>query len=459
MIKTVTPIDNSILVERNFASNSEVENVLESSLIARKDWSNTSLAERKTLIEKFVDSFLSNQQEVVETLCRQIGRPISQCPGEMRGFEERAKFMINNSDKALENVTSKKDNEFDNFIKKEPLGTIFVIAPWNYPFNTSVNSIVPSLLAGNAVILKHSSQTPLCAEQLFEAAKKANLPNNIFQFLHLDHSTTSKVISDTRINHVLFTGSVSGGREIKKSIGTRFINAGLELGGKDPAYVRSDCNINHAIENLVDGSYFNSGQSCCGIERIYVDEKIYDQFIEGFKNTTEKYILGNPLEKETNLGPVVKLKAAQYILSQVSKAINLGAKNIVNEKIFKMDDGSNCYVGPSALVNVDQSMEFMKEETFGPTVGIMKVSNEKEAIQLMNDSDYGLTASVWTSDTEFAKDMGSKIETGTFFMNRCDYLDPGLAWTGVKDTGIGVTLSVLGFDHLTRAKSYHIRTI
>ena len=459
MIKTVTPIDNSILVERNFASNSEVENVLESSLIARKDWSNTSLAERKTLIEKFVDSFLSNQQEVVETLCRQIGRPISQCPGEMRGFEERAKFMINNSDKALENVTSKKDNEFDNFIKKEPLGTIFVIAPWNYPFNTSVNSIVPSLLAGNAVILKHSSQTPLCAEQLFEAAKKANLPNNIFQFLHLDHSTTSKVISDTRINHVLFTGSVSGGREIKKSISTRFINAGLELGGKDPAYVRSDCNINHTIENLVDGSYFNSGQSCCGIERIYVDEKIYDQFIEGFKNTTEKYILGNPLEKETNLGPVVKLKAAKYIRSQVSKAINLGGKNIVNEKIFKMDDGSNCYVGPSALVDVDHSMEFMKEETFGPTVGIMKVSNEKEAIQLMNDSDYGLTASVWTSDTEFAKDMGSKIETGTFFMNRCDYLDPGLAWTGVKDTGIGVTLSVLGFDHLTRAKSYHIRTI
>ena len=236
--------------------------------------------------------------------------------------------------------------------------------------------------------------------------------------------------------------------------GLGFISAGLELGGKDPAYVRSDCNLNHAIENLVDGSYFNSGQSCCGIERIYVDEKIYDQFVEGFKNTTEKYILGNPLEKETNLGPVVKLKAAKYIRSQVSKAINLGAKNIVNEKIFKMDDGSNCYVGPSALVDVDHSMEFMKEETFGPTVGIMKVSNEKEVIQLMNDSDYGLTASVWTSDTEFAKDMGSKIETGTFFMNRCDYLDPGLAWTGVKDTGIGVTLSVLGFDHLTNEKTF-----
>ena len=317
----------------------------------------------------------------------------------------------------------------------------------------------PSLLSGNTVILKHSSQTPLCAEQLFDAASKASMPNNIFQFLHLDHSSTSKVISDHRINHVLFTGSVSGGKEIKKSIGTRFIGAGLELGGKDPAYVRSDCNLEHAIENLVDGSYFNSGQSCCGIERIYVDENIYDKFVDGFKSITEKYILGNPLEENTNLGPVVRMNAAKYIRAQVSQAINNGAKNIIDSNKFKADDGINCYVGPSALIEVDHSMEFMKEETFGPTVGIMKVKNEKDAINLMNDSAYGLTASVWTSDKEFAQNMGLKVDTGTFFMNRCDYLDPGLAWTGVKDTGIGVTLSVLGFDHLTRAKSYHIRTI
>ncbi len=459
MLKTITPIDNSVLVERQYATDKEIENVLQNAKEAQNNWKNTTLKERKQQITKFISSFLSNEEEVVEALCRQIGRPISQCPGEMRGFEERANYMIENSDRALETVISKSDKEFDNYIRKEALGTIFVIAPWNYPFNTSVNSIVPSLLAGNTVILKHSSQTPLCAEQLFYAAKKASLPKNIFQFLHLDHHSTSKIISDQRINHVLFTGSVSGGIQVKKSIGTRFIGAGLELGGKDPAYVKSDCNLDHAIENLVDGSYFNSGQSCCGIERIYVDEKIYHKFIDGFKSLTEKYILGDPTEKNTNLGPVVRLKAAEYIRAQVLKANNEGANNIINQKIFKMDDGLNCYVGPSALVDVDHSMEFMKEETFGPTVGIMKVSNEKEAINLMNDSAYGLTASVWTSDKEFAKEMGSKIETGTFFMNRCDYLDPGLAWTGVKDTGMGVTLSVLGFDHLTRAKSYHIRTI
>ncbi len=459
MLKTVTPIDNTILVERKYATDGEIETVLQNAYEARKTWKDTSLNTRKEIVSNFVKSFLSNDEEIIENLCKQIGRPISQCPGEMRGFEERALYMIDNADRALEDIVSRKDKEFDNYIKKEPLGTIFVIAPWNYPFNTSVNSIVPSLLSGNTVILKHSSQTPLCAEQLFDAATKASLPKNIFQFLHLDHPSTAKVISDNRINHVLFTGSVSGGKEIKKSIGTRFIGAGLELGGKDPAYVRSDCNLEHAIENLVDGSYFNSGQSCCGIERIYVDENIYDKFIDGFKSITEKYILGNPLEEDTNLGPVVRMNAAKYIRTQVAKALNNGAKNIIDSNKFKADDGISCYLSPSALIEVDHSMEFMKEETFGPTVGIMKVKNEKDAINLINDSAYGLTASVWTSDKDFAQDMGLKVETGTFFMNRCDYLDPGLAWTGVKDTGIGVTLSVLGFDHLTRAKSYHIRTI
>ena len=459
MLKTITPIDNSVYVERPYASSNEIETALDYSNKIKINWKNTSLPERKKLISRFVDSFLDNKKEIEEELSRQMGRPISQCAGEMKGFEERARYMIDNADRALEKVISKNDNEFDNYVSKDPLGIIFVIAPWNYPYNTSVNSIVPSLLAGNCVILKHSSQTPLCAEQLLKAAKNASIPESVFQILHLDHSSTSKIISDHRINHVLFTGSVSGGREVKKAIGTRFIGAGLELGGKDPAYVRSDCNFEHAVENLVDGSYFNSGQSCCGIERIYVDESIFDNFIEAFKIQTEKYNLDNPLGESTNLGPVVKLSAAKNIRNQVLKAINKGAKNIIDGSNFKKDKSDNCYVSPSALINVSHDMEFMMEETFGPTVGIMKVKNEKEAEVLMNDSAYGLTASIWTSDKEFAANFGNKIQTGTFFMNRCDYLDPGLAWTGVKDTGMGITLSVLGFDHLTRAKSYHLRKV
>jgi acyl-CoA reductase-like NAD-dependent aldehyde dehydrogenase len=459
MLKTITPINNTVYVERNYASSQEIENSLNISKKTFLDWQKTPINERKKIITKFVDSFLENNKEIEEELCRQMGRPIGQCGGEMNGFEERARYMIEKSEEALANVISKKNDEFDNFITKDPLGTIFIIAPWNYPYNTSVNSVVPSLLAGNTVILKHSSQTPLCAEQLYKAAKLSGLPEGVFQFLHLDHQSTSKIIADERIDHVLFTGSVSGGRQVKKAIGERFINAGLELGGKDPAYVRKDCNLQHAIENLADGSFYNSGQSCCGIERIYVDSEVYNDFVEGIKSITEKYILDDPLNEETNLGPVVKLSAAQSIRSQVKDAISNGANDIIEKTNFKIAEDSNCYVSPSVLIDVDHSMKFMMEETFGPTVGIMKVNNEDQAAQLMNDSPYGLTACVWTSDMEFAKKFGKRINTGTFFMNRCDYLDPGLAWTGVKNTGIGVTLSVLGFNHVTRAKSYHYRKV
>ena len=459
MFKTITPIDNSTYVERNYATSHEIEQALDISKKKLFIWKSKTIAERKKILTKFVDFFLENNNEIEEQLCKQMGRPISQCSGEMSGFEERAKYMIAKSEEALEKIISKKNNEFDNFITKDPLGTIFIIAPWNYPYNTSVNSIVPSLLSGNTVILKHSSQTPLCAEQLSRAADLSGMPKGVFQFLHLDHQSTSKIISDKRIDHVLFTGSVSGGRQVKKAIGERFINAGLELGGKDPAYVRKDCNLQHAIENLADGSFYNSGQSCCGIERIYVDSEVYDDFVDGIKSVTEKYILDDPLKAETNLGPVVKLSAAQFIRSQVQEALSYGAKNIIEKNYFKISEEKNCYVSPSVLIDVDHSMKFMMEETFGPTVGIMKVRNENEAANFMNDSPYGLTACVWTSDKEFAEKFGPRINTGTFFMNRCDYLDPGLAWTGVKNTGTGVTLSVLGFDHVTRAKSYHYRTI
>ena len=459
MLQTITPIDNSIYVEREYASPQMIENTLEKSKNVYEKWKQFSLKDRKIIVSKFVENFLKNNKEIEEQLCRQMGRPISQCSGEMRGFKERALYMIEKSDEALQKIISKKDSEFDNFVSKDPLGTIFIIAPWNYPYNTSVNSIVPSLLAGNCVILKHSSQTPLCAEQLNKALIDSAIPDGVFQYLHLDHASTSKIISDNRIDHVLFTGSVSGGRQVKKAIGERFINAGLELGGKDPAYVRKDCNLQHAIENLADGAFFNSGQSCCGIERIYVDSEIYENFVEGIKNFTEQYILDDPLKEQTNLGPVVKLSSATFIRNHIKEAISKGAKDIIDNKNFKISEDNNCYVSPSVLIDVDHSMSFMMDETFGPTVGIMKVNNEEQAVKLMNDSPYGLTACIWTSDKEFAFTFGKKIHTGTFFMNRCDYLDPGLAWTGVKDTGIGVTLSVLGFDHVSRVKSYHYRTL
>jgi acyl-CoA reductase-like NAD-dependent aldehyde dehydrogenase len=457
--KTITPIDNSIYLERPLSTEAEIEKVIESSKKSFQSWKNTSIEDRITIINKFIDNLIALKPEVSKEICWQIGRPISQCGNELRGFEERSRHMVKIAKESLQNIPATKNDEFDNYIYKSPLGVIFVMAPWNYPIITATNTIVPALLAGNTILIKHSSQTPRCAELISQAFENTGLPEGVFQFVHTDHQSCEKIISDNRIAHVVFTGSVKGGQEVKKYIGARFINVGLELGGKDPAYVRSDADINHAIENLVDGAMFNSGQSCCGIERIYVDQSIYKDFIDGFKNLTEQYKLGDPSKEDTNLGPVVRLSAANFIRSQMAEAEQQGAKRLIDESKFSISKEDNCYVAPQVMIDVDHSMRFMMEETFGPAVGIMPVKDHNEAKQLMNDSPYGLTASIWTKDLDFAKEFGRDIETGTFFMNRCDYLDPALAWTGVKDTGVGCSLSVLAFDQLTRPQSFHMRSL
>ena len=457
--KTITPIDNSVYLERPLSTQNEIDKVIENSKKSFKSWRNTSIEDRITIINKFIDNLIALKPEVSKEICWQIGRPISQCGNELRGFEERSRHMVKIAKESLQNIPATKNDEFDNYIYKSPLGVIFVMAPWNYPIITATNTIVPALLAGNTILIKHSSQSPRCAELISQAFENTGLPEGVFQFVHTDHQSCEKIISDNRIAHVVFTGSVKGGQEVKRYIGTRFINVGLELGGKDPAYVRSDADLNHAIENLVDGAMFNSGQSCCGIERIYVDQSIYKDFIDGFKNLTEQYKLGDPSKEDTNLGPVVRLSAANFIRSQMAEAEQQGAKRLIDESKFSISKEDNCYVAPQVMIDVDHSMRFMMEETFGPAVGIMPVKDHNEAKQLMNDSPYGLTASIWTKDLDFAKEFGRDIETGTFFMNRCDYLDPALAWTGVKDTGVGCSLSVLAFDQLTRPQSFHMRSL
>jgi acyl-CoA reductase-like NAD-dependent aldehyde dehydrogenase len=312
-------------------------------------------------------------------------------------------------------------------------------------------------MAGNAVILKHSAQTPLCAERFAEAFESAGLPSGVFQYLHCGHDAIARMIESPGIDFVAFTGSVAGGHAIQSAVSRRFIAAGLELGGKDPAYVRADADLNHTIENLVDGAFFNAGQSCCGIERIYVHEDVFVDFLDGYLALTKSYRLGNPLDEQTTLGPMVRTSAAEFVRGQIQEAIVQGAAAHINAQDFAADAAGTPYLAPQVLTDVDHDMRVMTEESFGPVVGIMAVKDDEQAIALMNDSVFGLTAAVWTSDPEAALAIGDRIDTGTWFMNRCDYLDPALAWTGVKDSGRGCTLSRLGYESLTRPKSYHLR--
>jgi acyl-CoA reductase-like NAD-dependent aldehyde dehydrogenase len=456
-VKIISPIDGSVYAERPVARDAEIEQAVTAARAALPAWRSTPVAERARYMLAFLDALAAMNDEIAVELAWQMGRPV-RYGGEKGSVEDRVRGMVALAEEALKPYYPPEKPGFRRYIAREPLGIVLVVAPWNYPYLTSINTIVPGLLAGNAIILKHATQTLLVGERIAEAFKRAGLPKGLFSNLVLSHEQSEKLIGSGRIDHVAFTGSVGGGRAIERAVAGTFASTGLELGGKDPAYVRADAKLDHAIENLVDGSFFNSGQSCCGIERIYVDAKIFDDFVDGFAALTRQYVVGNPLDQATTLGPLVRGTAADAVRAQIDEAKRKGAKPLINMKVEGDRPGSP-YLAPEVLVNVNHQMEVMREESFGPVVGIMKVRDDEEAVTLMNDSPYGLTASIWTRDMDRVAELGSRIETGTVFMNRCDYLDPQLAWTGVKDTGRGVSLSKYGFDSLTQPKSFHLREV
>ena len=454
--KTITPIDGSVYLERPLAAQGDIESALARAMAAQREWKRVPISERIAILRRMVDWCVSRADKIGEELSWQMGRPIAYTPNEIRrGFQERALYMCSIAENALADVRVEPKTGFERFIRREPLGIVLVVAPWNYPWLTSVNAVVPALLAGNAVMLKMAQQTPLVAERYAEAFAAAGLPPGVFQYLHMDHDQTARVIGDARIAFVAFTGSVPGGHAVQRAAAQRFIATGLELGGNDPAYVRADAPLESTIENLVDGAYFNSGQSCCGIQRIYVHRSRYKAFVDGFVELTRKYRLGNPLEAATTLGPMVRADAAASVRAQIAAAVNQGAKALIDPKSFPADREGTAYLAPQVLVDLEQRM--IADEIFGPVAGIMPVESDEQAVDLMNDSKYGLTASIWTTDRDAALSIGDRIETGTWFMNRCDYLDPALAWTGVKDSGRGCTLSRLGFEAFTRPKSFHLK--
>lgn len=458
-LKTYSPIDNSLYVERTFASNDEIQDAFDKALNAKKKWAATSLTERERYCSAAIDFLVANKDEIAKEICWQMGRPIRYAAGEINGLEERARYMIATASTALASITLPEKPGFIRYIKREPLGVALVVAPWNYPYLTAVNAIIPALMAGNVVLLKHSAQTPLVAERFAQAFKAAELPEGVFQYLHLTHTQTERILHHPVINHVAFTGSVAGGEMVERATAGRFLQIGLELGGKDPAYVRFDADINKAVEVLMDGAFFNSGQSCCGIERIYVHREVYPYFVDKAIMLVKQYKLGRPDNPETTLGPLVCSSAAEFVRAQIQEALTQGAVAHIDHRDFALDKPGSAYMAPQILTEVNHQMRVMTEETFGPVVGIMSVDSDEEAIALMNDSVYGLTATVCTENITEGIALGEQLHTGTFFINRCDYLDPALAWAGVKNSGRGCTLSSIGYDLLTRPKSFHIKTM
>jgi len=457
-IKCISPVDGSLVAERATLSPTEAAAAVARARAAQQEWAARPLAQRVALVMKGVENVGAMNDEIVEELAWQMGRPV-RYGGEFSGFNERASYMAQIAEDALAPIGVEESAEFKRYIKRVPHGLVMVIAPWNYPFMTAINAVAPGLIAGNAVMLKMASQTPLVGERLAQAFADAGIPEGIFQNMYLSHETTSTLISSGAFNFVNFTGSVGGGKAMETAAAGTFTGLGLELGGKDPGYVMEDADIDAAVATLIDAAMFNSGQCCCGIERIYVAQSRYDVFVEKAVALVNTYKLGNPLEAETTMGPMAQARLAGEVRAQTAEAVAAGATALIDPARFPQDTGTGPYLMPQILVNVDHSMRVMRDESFGPVVGIMPVKDDAEAIALMNDSEFGLTASLWTSDMARAQMIGDAIETGTVFMNRADYLDPGLCWTGCKSTGRGGGLSIIGYHNLTRPKSYHLRNL
>lgn len=454
---TTSPIDGREVARRELASGEQLAACVRRAREARDAWRERSVGERCAVLEAGVARFVERKDAIAREITLQMGRPLSQSPAEVDTFAARARHMLAIAETALSAVVPDPVEGFTRFIEREPWGTVLVVAPWNYPLLTAVNAVVPALAAGNAVILKPSAQTPLAGERMVEAFVEAGVPPGVLQCLHCSHEAVHQIVASEGVDFVAFTGSVEGGAAVERAAAGRFIGVGLELGGNDAGYVRADADLAHAVETLVDGAFYNAGQSCCGIQRVYVHRWLHDAFVESAVQLSLQYVLGDPLLPATTLGPVVRASAAQAVRAAVDEAVSRGARRCVEASRFAQDRPGSCYVAPQLLTGVDHAMRVMREEVFGPVFAVMPVDGDEAALALMNDSRYGLTASVFTRDEDAARALGRRLQAGTIFMNRCDFLDPALAWTGVKHSGRGATLSVLGYEHLTRPKSYHLK--
>lgn len=459
-ITTISPSTNKPVIEREGPTDAEYAELPKTAQKAFLRFRKTSLSDRKRIVKKALDLITERQDDMAKEITEQMGRPIGYTGIEVKTAVMRGEYLLKICDEALSDTPGEPQEGFKRFVRKVPLGPVLILFPWNYPYLTLVNSLVPAILSGNPVILKPSPQTPTTAEQMQKAFVDAGLDKDVFQIFHCgDMSKIEKLVQAPEISLVCFTGSVPGGLAVQKAAAGRVdCRVGLELGGKDPAYIRPDVDLDWAADEIVDGAVFNSGQSCCSLERVYVHESVHDDFVKAVQKVLSGYKLGDPMDKSTNVGPVISKAALQRIQQHIDQAVKQGAKNATPEnKTFASPPADGNYLAPTLLTDVTHKMEIMKDETFGPVIPVMKVKSDEEAIELMNDSQFGLTASIWTKDTTKGYELAADVEAGTVFVNRADYPAPDLAWVGWKDSGKGQTLSKFGFDQFSRLKSYHLK--
>jgi acyl-CoA reductase-like NAD-dependent aldehyde dehydrogenase len=450
------PYSGEVACTVPFADEPTVHATLDRARGAARGFRASTVDDRIALCEKAIASMEGHADEIAQDITRMMGKPLQQSKSEIAGMALRARHMMSIARASLADIILPVKEKFERRIVKEPLGVVLALPAWNYPLLTAVNGVIPAILAGNAVVLKHSPRSPLCGEHFARAFEAAGAPKGLVPAIYCDHPTTERMVGDPRVDHVLFTGSVFGGHRIQQAGANRFLHVGLELGGNDPAYVAADADLDRAVENIVDGACYNAGQSCCAVERIYVHRSLYAKFVERAEPLVRAYVMGDPTAQDTTLGPIAQPYHVGELEGLVLDAKTKGAR-VVCGGAKAQANGKGRFFEATLLADVPGSAQLLHKESFGPLVPIAPVDSDEEALAKMNDSQLGLTASVWTSDRDRAAMLARDLAFGTVYMNRCDALDPALPWTGVKDSGRGVTLSQLGFDALTRPKAIHFR--
>jgi acyl-CoA reductase-like NAD-dependent aldehyde dehydrogenase len=457
MLKVLNPANHGLLRELEEETPSTLRRKFEHARAAQPAWAALPLPDRLAAIARFRELLVEHTRLLAETLTEEMGKPISQSRNEVTGVLARIDFFLGHTEKTLadETVLDDPEQKLSERISHEPLGVIANISAWNYPYFVGCNVFVPALLAGNAVLYKPSEYASLTGLAIAGLMHAAGVPEAVFSPV-IGGASTGAALLKLELDGVFFTGSFATGQKIAATAGKRLIKTQLELGGKDPVYVCEDADIKAAVAATADGAFYNTGQSCCSVERLYVHERIHDEFVAAFIDEVRGYKMGDPMDEATYIGPLARQPQIAFLKNQVADARAKGAKLLLGGKSIP---GKGNYFEPTVFSQVNHSMLLMREESFGPIIGIQQVGDDAEAVQLMNDTEYGLTAGVYTPDATRAKKILAQVHAGSAYWNCCDRVSPRLPWSGVRNSGIGLTLSTYGIQTFTRPKAWHLRSV